>query len=380
MWLHLTSMLRVHLVAICLLALTCLALATEPASLPDAAEERLPDDGWVLVMVPDIQSYVDHSGHYPLLLTMMQWIAGESRELNIGLVAQVGDVVYQNGVTDVSHSSGDQVSQQQWTNAALAFMLLDGVVPYIIVPGNHDYGEDNADDRTTHFPEYFYPKRNPLNDPERGGIIAELGLNAAGELTMENAAYDFTAPDGTQWLWFGLEWGPRQAAVDWASEVAGRPEYADHYLGIVTHAFLDPDERRLDFAQFGDKQGHNPHSYKGTRADTNDGEELWLGLLSPHANSRLALCGHVGGDCTAYLASTGAAGQEVHQILFNAQWEPRGGDGWLRLLHFRPAGEGGQQVDVYTYSPVFALDGIPETSPWRTGPQDEYSFTIAPLE
>ena len=69
----------------------------------------------------------------------------------------------------------------------------------------------------------------------------------------------------------------------------------------------------------------------------------------------------------------------MHQIMFNAQFLKRGGNGWLRLLHFRPAGPGGQRVDVYTYSPVFALDGDPATSPWRTGAQDEYSFTIQPL-
>ena len=116
--------------------------ATPSAALPDSAAERLPDDGWVLVQVPDIQSYVDYSKHYPLLLTMMSWIAAQSRELNIALVTQMGDVVYQNGITDARKGTGDQDSAQQWSNASRAFMLLDGVVPYIVVPGNHDYGVD----------------------------------------------------------------------------------------------------------------------------------------------------------------------------------------------------------------------------------------------
>jgi hypothetical protein len=356
------------------------AVASTPApAMPDSAAQRLPDDGWVLVLVPDIQSYVDHSQHYPLLLTMMQWIASEQRALNIGLVAQVGDLVYQNGVTDVRKSTGDQVSAQQWQNASKAFMLLDGVVPYITATGNHDYGVDNAQSRATRFPEYFTPQRNPLNDPARGGILAELGPSASGALTLEDAAYRFCAPDGTQWLWLSLEWGPRQAAVDWAREVATRPEYAGCYLGLVTHAYLSYDDTRLDIARYGNQQGHNPHQYKGTAADTNDGEELWSKLLSPAPNARLVLCGHMGGDGVAYLASTGEAGQTVHQMMFNAQFLKRGGNGWLRLLHFRPTGPGGQRVDVYTYSPVFALDGDPATSPWRTGAEDEFSFTIQPL-
>ena len=150
-------------------------------------------------------------------------------------------------------------------------------------------------------------QRNPLNDPARGGIIAELGPSASSALTLENAAYDFTAPDGTRWLWLGLEWGPRQATVDWAREVAARPEYAGCYLGLVTHAYLHYDEARLDYGKLGDEQGHNPHQYKGTAADTNDGEELWRKLLSPDPNARLVLCGHMGGDGVAYLASTGEA-------------------------------------------------------------------------
>jgi hypothetical protein len=87
------------------------------------------------------------------------------------------------------------------------------------------------------------------------------------------------------------------------------------------------------------------------------------------------LCGHVGGDGVGYLASPNSFGQQVHQLLFNAQFLPLGGQGWLRLLTFLPDG---QTVHVRTFSPYFALDGDPATVEWRTGPEDDFTFKLSP--
>jgi len=329
-----------------------------------------------MVVLPDIQSYSDSSKRRDILFEMTQWIADSRSELNTGLVLQEGDIVFQNATPFGFLSTGNQNGIQQWENARKAFATLDGVLPYILCPGNHDFGVQNADNRNTHFTSYFHVKDNPLNDPANSGILAELGPNASGDLTMENAAYDFTAPDGRHILVIAMEWGPRQAAVDWAYRVASRPEYDGYTKILITHAYLYFDNTRFDWAAKGKSQSNNPHDYSGTNSDTNDGEELWQKLVSP-AGFDMVLCGHVGGDMVGYLASTTAKGNTCHQILFNAQFLPEGGQGWLRLLEFLPDGT---TVRVRTYSPYFDHDGKADTPAWRTGEEDQFEFTLPPAK
>ena len=68
----------------------------------------------------------------------MRWIIANRDRYNIKYVVQLGDLV--DSPTDTT----------QWTNARAALTMLDGVVPYAFVPGNHDYGSTGvASDRTT---------------------------------------------------------------------------------------------------------------------------------------------------------------------------------------------------------------------------------------
>ena len=82
--------------------------------------------------------------------------------------------------------------------------------------------------------------------------------------------------------------------------------------------------------------------------DVTDGEELWQQLVSRHDNFIFTINGHVLHDGLGRVSSTTPTGREVHQILVNFQMRPRGGDGWLRLLEFRPDGS----MHTFDYSPL----------------------------
>ena len=167
-------------------------------------------------------------------------------------------------------------------------------------------------------------------------------------------------------LIFALEWGPRDAVVAWAEGVAAA--HPDHTAVLVTHAYLYSDDTRYDWATRGSSQSWNPHTY-GTASDpggTNDGEELWQGLVTRNGNFELTFNGHVLNDGVGYLRSTAQQGNSVHQMLFNAQFEPNAGNGWLRLIEFLPDG---QTVRVKTYSPYLGQ--------WRTDPANQFSFQIS---
>ena len=153
-------------------------------------------------------------------------------------------------------------------------------------------------------------------------------------------------------LWIAvisLEFAPRTDVVRWANEVVTRHPY--HEAILITHAYLYHDNQRYDWKQAGTKQDWNPHSY-GVAAgsdDVMDGEQLWSQLVSKHENFIMTLNGHVLGDGLGRLRSRGESGNDVHQMLVNYQMHDRGGDGWMRLLEFRP---NGAEVKVCDYSPV----------------------------
>jgi hypothetical protein len=80
----------------------------------------------------------------------------------------------------------------------------------------------------------------------------------------------------------------------------------------------------------------------------NDGQEIWDKLIRDNPNILFVLCGHDLEDGVGRLTSTRPDGSRVHQILANFQMDPRGGNGYLRVLRFSPAE---RHVEVQTYSP-----------------------------
>ena len=134
-----------------------------------------------------------------------------------------------------------------------------------------------------------------------------------------------------------MEWEPRPATVAWANQIAGLPQYADHTAVLLTHDYLQAD---------------NTRSTTTNVAADYVGQELWDGLIKTNPNFEMVFNGHFGGDGEGYLESTGNAGNTVHQMFFNTQFETLGGDGWIRLVEFL---NDGKTVRVRTYSPLLDL-------------------------
>lgn len=324
------------------------------------------DAAWSMVVFPDTQNYSKSSVDLPIFSQMTQWVVDNKDAFNIQFVLQEGDIVNQN--SRVTPTSGDQTANQQWANAKAAMSLLDGVVPYAFSPGNHDYGTTSAQDRTTQFNDYFKATDNPLVDPTHGGTLRQVMV--PGQL--DNAVHEFVAPDGRKMMIVTTEWGPRQRAVDWANRIMQSSAYVDHTAVLLTHAYMNNDDTRLDWNLNLDNdpsndQGGNPHSYP-TAPDTNDGEELWQELVSQHEQFEMVFSGHIGGVGVGYLASEGVEGQTVHQMLFDSQTEANGGNGWLRVLEFL---DDGRTVRLRTYSPFLRYA--------KGDARNSFSFTVSPL-
>jgi len=333
---------------------------------------KLSDDAaWSLIIVPDTQTYVTFSRNQGILEMMTAWIAENAELLKIGFVCQVGDLVNRNNFNE-TNAEGNQTSTQQWEAVSTAFKRLDGRVPYVVVPGNHDYGIGNttANVRSSELKKYFTVDR----DISMGHMI-ECFDNADGEKTLENAAYEFEVPDGKKYLVLCLEFLPRDAVLDWALSVAKQAEYQEHIGIVVTHSYLLGHDRKNELIP-GEKH------YK-IQEDGNAGANIWKKLVAPAGNIRFVLCGHISKEdditgAVGYSKMMNDAGKPVHQILFDTQalgggWSGNGGDGWLQIMEF---GKDGQTIHIKTFSPLFAISPTTRQFAWYHSDITDFSIKL----
>jgi hypothetical protein len=274
---------------------------------------------FTIVTLPDTQFY---SASNPQIFTAQtKWIRDNAAALNIKLVLGEGDIV--NGGGEIS----------QWQNADSAMKLLDGVVPYMSVIGNHDYDQNDPSRRTAstvNFNSYFGPNRYAGQAWYKGTFTPGSNENFYGTFAFS----------GTTFLVIALEFMPRSAVLDWANSIiAANP---DKEVIILTHAYEYSDDTRIGRCDEWNKTSFN--------LDTdNDGNDMWNKVVRKHQNVALVLSGHVtAGDGTGRRTDLGDNGNLVNQVLADYQTLPNGGNGWLRIMTFHPAAN---TIDVKTYSP-----------------------------
>lgn len=281
-----------------------------------------------LIVLPDTQCYTDPAKNLlPYFTAQTAWIADQATNLNIRFVLHEGDLVENGGLA----SSTNQI---KWQNASNVMASLDGVVPYLVAYGNHDYTINSDYTRNTElfnrsFPlQRFKASANVVDSTPYGRSDNMGALLTAG---------------GVDWLVVALEWAPRDSVIAWADQLIRR--YPQRRVILLTHCYL-----------YGDGWWHgmkgyhrsDPHDVPGV---VNNGVELWDKLVRKHPNIALVLNGHAAHDAWpagAYRMDVGDGGNQVHQMMANYQWWPRGGDGYLRILQFDPAAA---RLSVKTYSP-----------------------------
>jgi hypothetical protein len=294
---------------------------------PNPAEPPVPlpfvPGSFTLVVLPDTQWYAES---FPEQFeAQTRWIMANRVARNIPFVIHVGDLTNRN-------------LPAQWENVRRALQHLDGM-PFVVTTGNHDYGRGgDTDTRESGLNEFFTPALF-TRQPTFGGLFEPERL--------ENSYHLFSA-GGKEWLVVALEFGPRDAVVDWANRVLA--EHPTRRTILVTHAYLYSDNTRYDHVRRPDHQW-NPHAYPSAKlpGGTNDAQQLWEELVSRHDHIDFVLCGHVLNEGAARLSSPNPRGHVVHQLMADYQERAQGGEGYLRLMEFLPDG---RTVQVKTYSPT----------------------------
>ena len=291
------------------LAALLLTLLLAAAAIGQETKNTAADEVFTVVLLPDTQFY---SEKYPeTFVAQTMWIRERVRQDNIKFVVCLGDIVQNAHV------------EQEWLNAHEAAHILDGVVPYSAVPGNHDLVlKDKVITRdSTLYNKYFGVARF-MREPWYRGHLDETNDN--NYCTFEAAGRDF--------LVLSLEFAPRDEVLAWAAEICR--QHPAYNVILATHSYLN-------------LQGRTTSQAKVSGSSANSGEEMWQKLVSKQPNIFMVACGHVGG--VNLLRSVNDSGKGVIEILTDYQNLQQGGQGWLRTMKFVPSEN---KIYVDAYSPL----------------------------
>ena len=327
-------------------------------------------NSWTMVVVPDVQGYSKLRRNYGIMEIMNAWIVDNREKMNIQQVLFTGDLTNRNDLEVVEPGRNDLINDEQWKAFSRAVERLDGEVPYILCTGNHDYGKRSAENRNCFMSKYFPTDRNPLS---RRQLVA-CASNSFGITTLENAAYEFTAPhpDNRKFLVFSLQFAPTDEILTWAKKIADQKRFANHFGIVLTHSYLAWTGKRIE-----------KEKYVLSNNGGNSGEEIFRKLVYPAKNIRMVVCGHIASPDKwergiSFSMDKNASGKSVAQMAFNTQaigggWHGSGGDGWLRLLEFMPDKK---TVKARTFSPLFAISPSTRHLAWKHDNLSEFTFTV----
>ncbi|HEX2808675.1 MAG TPA: LamG-like jellyroll fold domain-containing protein, partial [Kineosporiaceae bacterium] len=278
---------------------------TAPATAPDFS----------IIALPDTQYYSNSSTYIALFNAQTQWIVDNQATRDIAFVTHLGDI------TDTGDSS-----ETPWQRATGAMATLDNTgVPNSVVAGNHDVNGTTGNG--TFFDQYFPPSRYQ-GFSWYGGYLGQDPGDPVNRLNKDN--YELFSVGGLGFIVIHLELDTPDYALDWAEALLD--QYSDRKAIIVTHIFINTSGQR-DSSPF-------------VRPDGISAEAAWQRLRT-HCNLTLVLNGHWPGE--ARRTDTNACGNPVPQLLADYQDRSNGGDGWLRILNFKPSEN---RIDVQTYSPT----------------------------
>lgn len=288
-------------------------LALLACLIPAMAAAQTATQDFSVVLLPDTQYYSE--SHPEIFQQQTQWVVANRSAWNIQAVIGEGDIV------------NTPSQNYEWVNADAAIQTLDQAgMPYTLAIGNHDYDGVLPQNRgTTAYNQWFGVSR----------YIAKPWYLGHYGSTNENFYTTFTV-NGQQYIVLALEYYPRDPQLEWAESIIQANPNATIF--VTTHSFLYTDGTRGDTCDTNDMRGTT-----GRNAET-----VWENVLKKYANVQLVVSGHLIGNNTAHRTDLGVNGNVVNEIFTNFQNLTNGGNGWLRILKFRPSLN---IIEVHTYSP-----------------------------
>ncbi len=275
-------------------------------------KQDLKKDFFSIVVLPDTQRYsFSNSDNF---CKQTEWIVDNRDKFRIAFVTHVGDIVQSGALVE-----------NEWSLASRCMGKLDGVVPYAVLPGNHDGDEvDNPKTGYTKFNSYFGNEK-----------YLRYGWYGGGYNGNRNNYEIVKMLNGEEWLFLSLEVDPTDEDLSWANRVLS--ENSGKRVILTTHAYIQDNDA---------KRSEEPHFRKGG----NSGQEIWDKLVSKNCNIFLVVSGHFhNATGEARRVSKNICGNEVMQVIQDYQGGDNGGNGKLRIYSVYPKTN---EVEVSTFSVV----------------------------
>lgn len=323
-----------------------------------------------MILLGDPQTYTKFTFNQPIFELMTAWTSAHKNVLKIKAVLCTGDLVDKNDYLLLSHPkykqiNGNTPSMDMWQSVSYSFARLDGVLPYIIATGNHDYGIASAENRNTYFNKYFPILKNKCWQD----CLVSTSPNGQGVMSLENSAYEFEDKNWGKILVIALEFAPRDCSLKWAKELTKSDKYKNHKVIVITHSVLETNKNKVYIIE---KEGYK-------LPEPNWGKDVLEKLVADSDNIKLVLCGH-SGDPVRYQSNIDyktSSNRVVPIVMFNPQscggWDGNGGDGWLRIMEFMPDGK---TISMRTYSPLFAVSATTQDFAWDKSKEAQFKIEI----
>ena len=286
-------------------------------------KEPVTDYAYSFVVVGDTQKVAYNDPH--MLGYLYKYIVDNAQAKNTKFVIGLGDMT-------------DKSSAEEWSVVQKGLAMLDGVVPYSFVRGNHDtIATFNAAFPISNYADVI------------GGSCAD---------NMLNTYYTFEV-GRVKYLVLCLDYGASDSVLEWANSVV--EANPDRNVIVATHAYMFRNGTTLDANEL-----YAPSTHGGF----NDGDHMWDKLIKKHGNIVLVLSGHDPNAQVVLSQVPGEKGNIVTQLLVDGQTVDlkEGSCGFVTTLYFS---EDGRDVTVEHYATLKQKFFLTE---------NQFSFTLDVVE
>ena len=268
----------------------------------------------ILGDIQTINTYeVKHQNTYKSLTNMFTWLVKNQESRKIEYVLGLGDTVdtlytYPESYNPIYYN------RVEWEKARTCFKKLNGVIPYMVVRGNHD--DEIGYNKYIATTEYQNQIIKDANGNEVGGFYYDPNKTATKGNSMSNC-YRKLEIGNHKYLMLGLDYAIGAAndgndVVEWANGViAANPDYK---VIISLHTYLSTSGEYMQGLQVessnGDRTATEPISFYGRK--------LW-NMFKTHSNIFMIFSGHVSVDDPVVSYHTGEQGNQIINILVDPQ-------------------------------------------------------------
>ena len=283
------------------------------------------NENFTIVALPDTQNYTSISSPTDTFTRQTQWVLDNKSTMNIKFLTHLGDIV--NSPTNTS----------QWTRATNAMNRLNAQLAYGTCPGNHDLGSRDNPGSTTpsDYLARFGP--NPTHASSTGRWVDPADSQTydwyRGTSPRGYSSYQIVPINGRDFMFLHLDHDCPDEDMAWAASVLSA--HPQTLTMITTHNYLAETGGTGIFGTGTGERGYTAQPNVSWGPDRNKPEEIFNALVKPFNQVYMVICGHM--FAIYNLEKTNNAGNTVHEVLCDYQSLPNGGNGFLRIMEFRPA-------------------------------------------